>query len=71
MIDDTDGTLGGKYRSFVLLNDRIHEAGEMLEGDNAELKELTQSKISALKNEREKIWNELLDLALSDENSSM
>ena len=67
MIDDTDGVLGGKYRSFVLLNDRIREASGTLEGDN----ELAQSKISSLKNEREKIWNELLDMAFSDENSSI
>ena len=65
--DDTIGTLGEKYRSFVLLNDRIREASGTFEGDN----ELVQSKISSLKNEREKIWNELLGMALSDENSSM
>ena len=69
--DDTIGELGEKYRSFVLLNDRIHEAGGTLKGDNAELKELAQSKISALKNERKNIWNELLDMAFSDENSSI
>jgi len=65
--DDTIGVPGEKYRCFVLLNDRIREASGTLEGDN----ELVQSKISSLKNEREKIWNELLDMALSDENSSM
>ena len=65
--DDTVGTLGEKYRSFVLLNEKIRDASGTLESDN----ELVQSKILSLKSEREKTWNELLGMALSDENSSM
>ena len=65
--DDTVGTLGEKYRSFVLLNEKIRDASGTLESDN----ELVQSKISSLKSEREKTWNELLGMTFSDENSSM
>ncbi|MDR3234150.1 MAG: peptide chain release factor 1 [Planctomycetaceae bacterium] len=50
-----------KYRRFKQLNAQIEEAGELIKGGDPELKELAELELPALKEEREVLWNELLD----------
>ena len=54
--------LCGKYRRFKQLNAEIEEAKEMLEGADAEMRELAEMELPGLREERETYWNELLDL---------
>ncbi|MDO4586185.1 MAG: peptide chain release factor 1 [Planctomycetia bacterium] len=56
--------LCSKYRRFNQLNVEIDEAHEILNGHDAELKELAEQEIPELKEEREVLWNELLDLTI-------
>jgi peptide chain release factor 1 len=56
--------LATKYRRFKELNAQIAEAREMADGSDRELRELAESELPALKEEREELWNELLDLTI-------
>ncbi len=56
--------LCGKYRRFKQLNAEIEEAKEMLEGADAEMRELAEIELPNLREERENYWNELLDLTI-------
>ena len=62
--------IAGKYRRFLQLNGEIEEAGEMLKSGDPELKELAQTEIPVLKEEREAIWNELLDMTIGGEDAN-
>jgi peptide chain release factor 1 len=59
-----------KYRRFKQLNEEIRQAREMAEGDDPELRELAESELPNLKDEREKVWNELLDLTIGGEDAA-
>ena len=59
-----------KYRRFIQLNTEVEEAGEMLKGGDPDLKELAQSEIPVLKEEREELWNELLDMTIGGEDAN-
>ncbi|MDR3183183.1 MAG: peptide chain release factor 1 [Planctomycetaceae bacterium] len=50
-----------KYRRFKQLNTQIEEAGELIKSGDPELKELAEMELPLLKEEREILWNELLD----------
>lgn len=56
--------LCGKYRRFKKLNDEIEEAKSMLAGHDAEMQELAAEELPELKEEREALWNELLDMTI-------
>ena len=56
--------LCGKYRRFLQLNSEIKEAEEMIAGSDPEMKELAEAELPDLKNEREALWNELLDMTI-------
>ena len=56
--------LAGKYRRFKELNQEIVEAREMAAGEDAEMRELAEAEAEQLVEEREAIWNELLELTL-------
>ena len=56
--------LASKYRRFKQLNDQIREAREMAEGDDPELRQLAESELPGLKAEREKVWDDLLELTI-------
>jgi peptide chain release factor 1 len=58
-----------KYRRFKQLNEEIRSAKEMAEGDDLELRQLAQSELPKLREEREKVWDELLDLTIGGEDA--
>ncbi len=60
----TIAKMASKYRRFKQLNAQIEEANEMLAGSDSELKELAEMELPALKEEREGLWNELLDMTI-------
>lgn len=62
--------LATKYRRFRELNNEISDATEMLEGKDAELRELAEAELPELKAEREKYWEELLDLTIGGEDAN-
>jgi peptide chain release factor 1 len=53
-----------KYRRFKELIQQITDAQEMLAGTDAELRELAEAELPELKEQREALWNELLDLTI-------
>jgi peptide chain release factor 1 len=59
-----------KYRRFKELNTQIAEAREMLEGPDAEMRELAEAELPELKIQREQLWNELLDLTIGGEDAN-
>ena len=62
--------LATKYRRFKDLNKEIAEAQQMLDGDDADLRELAEAEIPELKAAREGLWSELLDLTVGGEDSN-
>ncbi|MGL4942587.1 MAG: peptide chain release factor 1 [Thermoguttaceae bacterium] len=62
--------LATKYRRFKKLNAEIDEAGAMLTSGDSELKSLAESELPVLKDEREILWNELLDLTIGGEDAN-
>lgn len=56
--------LAGKYRRFKEVNGEISEAREMAAGDDPEMRELAEAEVEGLVEEREALWNELLELTL-------
>lgn len=62
--------LASRYRRFRDLNRQISEANEMLAGHDAELQELAASELPTLKQDREKVWQELLDLTVGGEDAN-
>ncbi|MCC6127156.1 MAG: peptide chain release factor 1 [Pirellulales bacterium] len=61
--------LATKYRHFKKLNEQIREALEMIEGSDSEMRELAEAELPHLKEEREKIWIELLDMTIGGEDA--
>ncbi len=59
-----------KYRRFKELNQQISEAVEMSEGSEADMRELAQAELPGLREEREKLWSELLDLTVGGEDAN-
>jgi len=62
--------VASKYRRFKQLNDQIREAREMAEGDDAELRQLAESELPGLKAERERVWDDLLELTIGGEDAA-
>jgi peptide chain release factor 1 len=62
--------LATKYRHFKKLNVQIREAQEMADGEDPELRDLAQSELLPLKEERERYWNELLDMTVGGEDAN-
>jgi len=60
----TIAKMATKYRRFNQLNVQIKEADEMLRSPDAELRELAEMEMPELKDEREILWNELLDMTI-------
>jgi len=59
-----------KYRRFRELNSQIKEAMEMAAGADPEMRELAEAELPGLKEERERHWNELLDLTVGGEDAA-
>ena len=62
--------LATKYRHFKQLNAQISDALEMVEGADAEMRELAEAELPQLKDEREAIWSELLDMTIGGEDAN-
>jgi peptide chain release factor 1 len=59
-----------KFRRFKDLNRQIATALELVEGADAELRELAEAELPELKAQREEIWTELLDLTIGGEDAA-
>ncbi|HTQ41012.1 MAG TPA: peptide chain release factor 1 [Pirellulales bacterium] len=62
--------LATKYRRFKDLNQQIADANEMIKGADADLRELAESELPTLRAEREKLWDELLDMTIGGEDAN-
>jgi peptide chain release factor 1 len=62
--------LASKYRRFKETTDEIEAAREWLEGDDLELRELAETEMPDLKERREKLWQDLLDLTIGGEDAN-
>lgn len=59
-----------KYRRFKNLNEQIVETVAMIDGDDSDMRELAQMELPVLREEREKLWNELLDMTIGGEDAN-
>ena len=62
--------LATKYRRFKELNSQISDALAMVAGQDTEMRELAEAELPELKAEREKFWNELLDMTVGGEDAN-
>jgi peptide chain release factor 1 len=62
--------LAAKYRRFKELNAQIADALEMIEGADRELRELAEAELPDLRQDREAIWNDLLDMTIGGEDAN-
>jgi len=62
--------LANKYRHFQELNDEISDAQQMVDGEDPEMRELANAEIPSLKENRERIWEELLDMTVGGEDAN-
>jgi peptide chain release factor 1 len=62
--------LANKYRRFKQLCAQVEEAQQMIEGGDAELRELAEAELPELREEREQLWNELLELTVGGEDAN-
>ncbi len=62
--------LATKYRRLKELNSQIVDAVKMVEGRDAELRELAEAELPELKAEREAVWNELLEMTIGGEDAN-
>lgn len=64
------GKLAKKYRKFKQINGQIAEAQQMIDGDDAEMRELAEAELPQLRTDREALWSELLDLTVGGEDAN-
>lgn len=64
------GRLAKKYRRFKELNSQIRDALEMVKGDDPDMSELAEAELPELKAEREKLWNDLLDMTIGGDDAN-
>ncbi|REJ68383.1 MAG: peptide chain release factor 1 [Planctomycetota bacterium] len=62
--------LATKYRRFLDVTQEIQEAEELVAGEDAEMRELAEAEIPELKEDRESIWNDLLDMTIGGEEAN-
>ena len=62
--------LATKFRRFKRLNAEIVEANEMISGSDPEIRELAEAELPDLKEAREVLWNELLDMTIGGEDAN-
>jgi peptide chain release factor 1 len=63
------GKLAKKYRRFKSLNDQIAEAQEMIDGKDADMREMAEAELPTLREERESLWDELLGMTIGGEDA--
>jgi peptide chain release factor 1 len=59
-----------KYRRFKKLNAQIAEAAELLKSPDAEMRQLAEAELPALRTQREACWAELLDMSIGGEDAN-
>jgi len=59
-----------KYRRFKELNTQIASTNEMIANDDADMRELAEAELIELREQREAVWNELLDLTIGGEDAN-
>jgi peptide chain release factor 1 len=64
------GKLAKKYRRFKELAAQVGEAQQMVDGDDAEMRELAEAELPQLRTDREALWNELLELTVGGEDAN-
>jgi len=64
------GKLAKKYRRFKQLNSQISEAQQMIDGEDADMRELAEAELPQLRSDREALWGELLDLTVGGEDAN-
>jgi peptide chain release factor 1 len=62
--------LATKYRRFQQYNQEIGELNEMAESDDAEERELAEAEIPKQREQREELWNELLEMTIGGEDAN-
>ena len=62
--------LATKYRRFRTVLDEMEEVKEMAASGDAEEKEMAEDELGSLTEEREKIWEELLDLTIGGDDAN-
>ncbi|MGI9430303.1 MAG: peptide chain release factor 1, partial [Bythopirellula sp.] len=62
--------LATKYRRFKEICTEIAEAREMVDGDDADMRELAEAELPELIEQREAVWNELLELTIGGEDAN-
>ena len=62
--------LATKYRQFVEVQRRIADNGELAADDDAELKALAEAELADLRSERDRLWDDLLELSGDDEDAA-
>lgn len=64
------GKLAKKYRRFKQINSQIAEAQQMIDGDDADMRELAEAELPQLRSDREAVWSELLDLTVGGDEAN-
>lgn len=62
--------LATAYRRFRDVGKEINEAQEMVDGDDTEMRELAEAELPELREQREKIWTELLDMTIGGDDAN-
>ena len=62
--------LATKYRKFKEVCNEINEAREMVDGDDPDMRELAEAELPELIDQREEIWNELLEQTIGGEDAN-
>src|SRR5262245_55021571 len=62
--------VANKYRQFQQLIGQIEEAKQMAAGDDADMAELAEIEMPSLREQREKVWQELLDLTIGGDDAN-
>src|SRR5437762_10182486 len=61
--------LAGQYKRFKVLNQQIAEAKEMIASGDKDMRELAEAELPDLRQQREKIWDELIEITVGGEDA--
>src|SRR3954467_2938940 len=64
------GKLARKYRKFKHINSQVGRAQQVIEGNDADMREWAEAELPQLRGEREALWGELLDLTVGGEDAN-
>ncbi|OHB79762.1 MAG: peptide chain release factor 1 [Planctomycetes bacterium RBG_16_64_10] len=62
--------LATRYRRYLQLNEQIADATALRDGADSDLRELAELELPVLKQERDALWDELVDLTASGDDAS-